>query len=83
MDTATKPKLIKTEHVFPPIPTRGSDWCAWFDGEEELGGYGWGATEREAIESLKEARGICLHCDRHEGDVKTCGVGGCPLGADL
>jgi hypothetical protein len=39
---------IKTVCVYPPIPTRDSDWCAFFDGEEEAGDYGWGRTEAEA-----------------------------------
>ena len=42
------PKIV-TSHVYPPIPTRANDWCAHYDGEEEAGGYGWGATEAEAI----------------------------------
>lgn len=45
-------KKIITSHVFPPIPIRYMDWCAWFDGEEEGGLQGWGATEAEAVEDL-------------------------------
>jgi hypothetical protein len=45
---------IRTEHVYPPIPTRWHDWCAFYDGEEELGQYGWGATEQEAINDLRD-----------------------------
>jgi len=78
---------IKTEHVYPPIPERSFDWCAWFDGmDEETRGQGWGKTEAEAIENLKEMYGIeCTHCGKHDSDFrgKTCGVGGCPIGADL
>lgn len=48
------PRLIITRHVYPPIPVRASDWCAYYDGEEELGNYGWGATEQEAINDLME-----------------------------
>lgn len=44
---------IKTEHVFPPIPIRIHDWCAYYDGQEE-GRRGWGATEKEAIADLLE-----------------------------
>lgn len=45
-------KKIVTSHVYPPIPIRSWDWCAYPDGEEELGHYGWGATEAEAVEEL-------------------------------
>jgi hypothetical protein len=44
---------IHTHYVFPPIPDRSWDWAAWIDGQEE-GPYGSGATEAEAIASLKE-----------------------------
>lgn len=43
---------IRTEHVRPPIPTTKFDWCAWWDGTEEDGPYGWGSTEEHAIEEL-------------------------------
>jgi len=46
---------IITDHVYPPIPVRSNDWCAYFD---ELGAdcspHGWGATEQEAIDDLLE-----------------------------
>lgn len=45
---------IKTSFVYPAIGTRQFDWCAYEDGEEEAGRYGWGKTEAEAIEDLKE-----------------------------
>lgn len=46
---------IKTEHVYPPIPIRSFDWCAWVDGEdEETRIQGWGSTESEAIADLEE-----------------------------
>lgn len=48
---ATSP-LIKTSHVYPPIPLRQFDWCAFIDGEEERGEYGWGRTEQEAIDDF-------------------------------
>lgn len=46
---------IKTEHVYPPIPIRTSDWCA-YDGDNYEPGMpiGWGATEQEAIADFKE-----------------------------
>ena len=42
-------KRVVTSHICPPIPFRSMDWCAYFDGEEERGGYGYGSTEAEAI----------------------------------
>jgi hypothetical protein len=48
---------IKTSCDCPPIPYRGIDWTAWFDGEEEKGEYGHGRTEEEAIFDLVENYG--------------------------
>lgn len=46
---------IITTHVYPPIPDRSCDWLATIDGQDpEDGIRGWGATEQEAIEDLKE-----------------------------
>lgn len=47
-------RKIVTSHVFPPIPTRQFDWCAFYDGDEESGNYGYGATEAEAIADFTE-----------------------------
>lgn len=47
-------KKIVTSYVNPPIPIRSYDWCAFRDGEEENGGYGYGKTEQEAIDDLLE-----------------------------
>ena len=47
------PKIITT-YIHPPIPIRQFDWCAYRDGEEERGGYGWGPTELEALVDLLE-----------------------------
>lgn len=47
-------KRIITDHVHPPIPYRGMDWCAYFDGDEPPCKVGWGATEEAAIMELKE-----------------------------
>lgn len=44
---------IVTSFVYPPIPDRRFDWCAYFKGEEERGDYGWGATEQEAVADFK------------------------------
>lgn len=45
---------IVTSCQFPPIPDRRFDWCAHFDGDEESGVYGYGATEAEAIADFVE-----------------------------
>lgn len=45
---------ITTSNVYPPIPIREFDWCAYFDGEEETGRYGWGVTEASAIKDLRQ-----------------------------
>lgn len=44
---------VQTSFVYPPIPIRTSDWCAYFDGCEEDGNYGWGETEAKAIADLQ------------------------------
>ena len=45
---------ITTEHVYPPIPIRDFDWCA-YEGDYDLGAIvGWGPTEEAAIADLKE-----------------------------
>jgi hypothetical protein len=38
--------------VYPPIPMRRFDWCAYFDGEAESGRYGWGETAEAAVAAL-------------------------------
>lgn len=48
------PRKIVTRYLYPPIPDRSHDWCAFFDGEEERGHYGYGRTEAEAIAELKQ-----------------------------
>ena len=47
----TAPKII-TVHTYPPIPIRSCDWHAWYDGYEESGPVGEGATEQAAIDDL-------------------------------
>ena len=73
---------IITHHVFPPIPTRSHDWCAWYDGTEENGKYGWGATEAEAINDLRTNVEFCGKCGQ-SAFGSHCSVGGCPVGGDL
>lgn len=43
---------ILTRFVYPPIPWRIFDWCAYREGHEEDGDYGWGSTKEEAIDRL-------------------------------
>jgi len=47
-------KKIITSYTNPAIPYRGADWVAFYDGEEERGEYGFGATEAEAIQDLRD-----------------------------
>jgi hypothetical protein len=46
-------KKMIVHQILPPIPIRDFDWCAFWDGEEEGGHYGYGKTREEAIEDLK------------------------------
>jgi hypothetical protein len=52
---------IVISHVYPPIPERTHDYCAYIDGEEERCHCGWGST---ALEALKD------FIDYYEEDVK-------------
>ena len=45
---------IVTQCVAPPIPLRNFDWVAFYYGEDEEGERGWGKTEEEAIQNLKD-----------------------------
>lgn len=42
---------IVTSCIYPPIPDRRCDWCAYYDGREE-GDQGHGPTEQAAILDL-------------------------------
>jgi hypothetical protein len=54
-------KLV-TSHIFPPIPDRRWDWCAYLDNDvEDENAYGWGTTEAEAIADWKR-----LQCEAEE-----------------
>lgn len=53
MSGAMERKIV-TSFVYPPIPVRDFDWCAYYDGEEEAGHYGYGRTEAEAIQDFIE-----------------------------
>lgn len=39
--------------------------------------------ELPAVKRMLGLDGHCSHCGREEKDVRSCGVGGCPLGAEL
>jgi len=43
---------IITSHIYPPIPIRIFDWCAYRDPEVQP--YGYGRTKEEAIADLLE-----------------------------
>ena len=47
-------KIIVTYYIYPPIPLRQFDWCAYYDGSEESGPYGYGPCRLEAIRELLE-----------------------------
>lgn len=47
-------KIITAKHV---SPWPQMDWLAHFDGEEELGNYGYGETEQQAIQDLLDGEG--------------------------
>ena len=47
------PRII-TSFVYPPIPIRTCDWAAHVDGDEESGRCGYGETEEQAIQDLKD-----------------------------
>jgi hypothetical protein len=46
---------IQTSNTYPPIPDRRFDWCAWFEGREEEGPFGWGITEAAALRDLLDS----------------------------
>lgn len=46
-------RKIIVSHVYPPIPIRSHDWCAyWDDLGADCSPYGWGRTEEEAKQDL-------------------------------
>jgi hypothetical protein len=63
-------KLV-TVHVYPPIPIRDYDWCAYdsstYDGAEDAGHQtvGWGPTEEAAVLDFNKQRqddhDLCEH----------------------
>lgn len=61
-----------------PLPVRGHDFCAHYEGEEEAGNYGYGATEAEAIGDFimncQEAHDERLGCASRNVDVQLVGA---------
>lgn len=51
LDVRRQHKIV-TALEYPPIPLRQYDWVAFRDGYEELGKYGYGRTEEDAIQAL-------------------------------
>jgi hypothetical protein len=47
-------RCLVVTFVYPPIPTRAFDWCAYEDGEEERQQYGYGPTREAAVAHLFE-----------------------------
>jgi hypothetical protein len=47
-------KKIITSYIYPPIPFRGCDWSAVYEGYDGGDPIGQGETEQKAIEDLKE-----------------------------
>jgi hypothetical protein len=50
---------IKIEPVCPPIPSCQWDFCAYVDGDQEDGPYGWGSTPVDALRSLTDCMEDC------------------------
>lgn len=49
---------IVTSHIYPPIPIRDYDWCAYFDDVgADCSPYGYGRTEAEAKQDLLDNYG--------------------------
>lgn len=47
---------IITRWVNPPIPERGFDWCATFEGYEPGEPIGYGRSEQDAVSALFDSR---------------------------
>jgi hypothetical protein len=52
--------MIRISHVFPPIPDRRFDYCAYIGDGDEGTLQGWGATPKEALEDLSR---VCWEHD--------------------
>ena len=45
---------IRVEYIYPPIPTRNHDWCAYDYNRQPDGPVGYGATSKEAVAEFFE-----------------------------
>lgn len=45
-------KIITTHNANLPFTSRQFDWMAHYEGEEDFGEYGFGATEHQAVADL-------------------------------
>jgi len=48
---------ISLDYIFPPIPIRRFDWCAYLEDHQEGDPMGWGKTRYEAVIDLMENMG--------------------------
>ena len=46
--------MIRTKYEPPSIPIRTWDWRAWYEELGEDSPTGWGETEAEAVQDLKD-----------------------------
>jgi hypothetical protein len=51
-DEAPELPEVITVYEPPAIPLRNYDWCAYREGREEDGPYGWGRTRQDALTDL-------------------------------
>ena len=51
-------RRIVTSPTHSPLPARQHDWCAHYEGQEEAGNYGYGATAAEAVQDFIENSAI-------------------------
>lgn len=77
-ERASTKGLIVTDYVYPPIPVRQFDWCAWLDGQEEEGPRGWGETKEQATDALLDelCADRCLTSAEQKAQGSRCGCGG-------
>ena len=58
---------IIVSHVYPPIPNREWDWCAYHDDDVELPWtYGWGKTCEEALADLARLDQECAESEEND-----------------
>lgn len=53
-ESAIKIGDIRVDYIYPPIPCRQYDWCAYRDSVGPEGICGWGSSSMEAITDLME-----------------------------